>query len=766
MESPLSDKHKRLQAQGGIGKGQPSSSGTHTATGVPSTKSAGLAPHMRSNGQFKYEEPPQWRMWTYDLLCGCSRIFPLLFREIRPRSAFKIPKEGPVIFVAAPHANQFVDPVILMDQVKQTVNRRISFLIAESSLKMLSVGFLARCVMAIGVVRPQDNLKYVDGKIKLDSENPKHIIGVGTKFTRDCEPGGLIAGPKSAMGNVAIQSVESDTSLYIRKEFKGTHKPEIKNLLAKGTPYKYAAKVDQSLVYEKVFEHLAHNGCIGIFPEGGSHDRTDLLPLKAGVAIMALGCMDAHRGTNVKIVPCGMNYFHPHKFRSRAVVEFGEPIEIPKELVDRYHNPETNREAVKELLDTITEGLKAVTVTCGDYETLIVVQAMRRLYATQFNGQLPLPMVVEMNRRLVKGYETYKDDPKMIQLTEDILKYNAHLRHFSIPDHLVETAKVNLVKNTWLLAYRSVRIIISFTLALPGLLLFSPVFLLAKRISREKARTALAKSTVKIKANDVIATWKILIAMGFAPLLYIFWSALITYYFRDRSQHRWFIFLASYIASVVVTYSALVVGDIGMDIVKSLRPLYVSITSPNGLKDLQKERRSLTIRIVNIVDQFGSKLFPGFESHSFVSEMNDKFKIDRENEEQAEQQQNAGLLKPRKRHISGKEMEDLLPNTSVPEGADAAEQERHDSDAISLVNSDNSLSNIPIFSTLSGLKSESSVTSATTTGTSASDLNESDEIEEIAVKGGSNAIASRVADAIIRKRNAANYGETDDTFDK
>ena len=28
---------------------------------------------------------------------------------------------------------------------------------------------------------------------------------------------------------------------------------------------------------------------VGIFPEGGSHDRPDLLPIKAGISIMALG---------------------------------------------------------------------------------------------------------------------------------------------------------------------------------------------------------------------------------------------------------------------------------------------------------------------------------------------------------------------------------------------------------------------------------------------------------------------------------------------
>jgi glycerol-3-phosphate O-acyltransferase/dihydroxyacetone phosphate acyltransferase len=30
----------------------------------------------------------------------------IFFREIRPRGAHKIPQKGPVIFVAAPHANQ------------------------------------------------------------------------------------------------------------------------------------------------------------------------------------------------------------------------------------------------------------------------------------------------------------------------------------------------------------------------------------------------------------------------------------------------------------------------------------------------------------------------------------------------------------------------------------------------------------------------------------------------------------------------------------
>lgn len=45
--------------------------------------------------------------FTYDVaLWLFNLMLDIFFREVRPRGAHKIPKEGPVIFVVAPHANQ------------------------------------------------------------------------------------------------------------------------------------------------------------------------------------------------------------------------------------------------------------------------------------------------------------------------------------------------------------------------------------------------------------------------------------------------------------------------------------------------------------------------------------------------------------------------------------------------------------------------------------------------------------------------------------
>ena len=272
----------------------------------------------------------------------------------------------------------------------------------------------------------------------------------------------------------------------------------------------------------------------------------------AGVAIMALGSLAADPDSGLKIVPCGMNYFHAHKFRSRAVVEFGTPVEVPRELVNLYVNGE-RREATRQLLETVYQALVAVTVTSPDYDTLMVrrntilrvwgitdiiqlIQAARRLY-NPTGKKLPLPMIVELNRRLVKGYTHYKDDPRIVQLKKNVNAYNEQLWLLGVRDHQVEYAKFSIIKVVFTLIYRLGKLAVLSIGTLPGLTLFAPVFIATKIISIRKSREALAASTVKLQGRDVMATWKLLVAMAFAPALYWTYTILLTWWtYRNRVQ--------------------------------------------------------------------------------------------------------------------------------------------------------------------------------------------------------------------------------------
>src|SRR5207237_130098 len=61
--------------------------------------------------------------------------------------------------------------------------------------------------------------------------------------------------------------------------------------------------VDNDAAFTAMFDTLAAGRTIGIFPEGLSHDASQLARFKTGAARLALGA--ATRGTPVTIVPCG-----------------------------------------------------------------------------------------------------------------------------------------------------------------------------------------------------------------------------------------------------------------------------------------------------------------------------------------------------------------------------------------------------------------------------------------------------------------------------
>ncbi|KAL8689418.1 MAG: hypothetical protein Q9218_004906 [Villophora microphyllina] len=591
--------------------------------------------------------------WVYDLMLWLfSILVDLFFREVHPRGSWKIPRRGPIIFVAAPHANQFVDPLILMRVIKTEAQRRISWLIAEKSMKRKFIGGAASLLGPVSVGRALDSTKPGAGKIYLPDPagDPLLIRGNGTNFEKGAEIGGLLVLPtvNGLAANAEIAEIHGPEEVRMKKEFKGD--VAIRQLTGRedvnedgkltngdvhkvqqgfeGTSYKTAPRVDQTQVYNAVFDRLSAGGCIGIFPEGGSHDRTDLLPLKAGVAIMALGSLAADPESELKIIPCGMNYFHAHKFRSRAVIEFGSPIEVPKELVEMYKSGE-RREATRQLLETVYQSLVAVTVTGPDYDTLMLIQAARRLY-NPTGKKLPLPMIVELNRRLVKGYTHYKDDPRILNLKKSVNQYNKQLWLLGVRDHQVEYAKFSILKVVLTLIYRLGKLSVLTIGTIPGLVLFAPVFVATKLISIKKSREALAASTVKLEGRDVMATWKLLVALAFAPLLYVFYTVSLTYWtYRNRVQGYmpdWvplpLVVICSFIFFPAITFAALRFGETGMDILKSLRPLVLSLnpTSANTLFKLREKRKELSAEVTEVINTLGPEMFPDFDSARIIAD--------------------------------------------------------------------------------------------------------------------------------------------------
>ncbi|GAA5938398.1 hypothetical protein JCM3775_000881 [Rhodotorula graminis] len=564
---------------------------------------------------------------VYDVVASMWRIvITLFFREIRSRGAWKIPRaaEGPVIFVVGPHHNQFLDPLLLMSEVKRESGRRISFLTAAKSMDRAFVGLASRLMQSIPVARAQDSAFAGKGTIKLSDSDPCIIIGEGTSFTKDFEkPRSQVLLPRNLGSSTAeVVEVISDTELRLKKEFNRKATEGLKEK-SEGSSFKVLPHVDQTSMYSAVYQRLTEGGCIGIFPEGGSHDRTDLLPLKAGVSIMALGAISAHPDLHLQIVPVGLSYFHPHKFRSRAVVEFGSPIEIPTELVrDFEQGGDSKKKAISTVMDYVVNGLKSVTIRAPDYDTLMLVQAARRLYRPP--GQnLTLGQVVELNKRFIVGYDAYKEDPRIKNLEHRVREYNTLLRYMGLKDHQVDRIGRPRWRSFALLCYRLGLLGVWGVLALPGVVLNSPIFLAAKIISHKKAKEALAASSVKIAGRDVLATWKVLVALGGAPALYSVYAVnavVLAHKLALPASYRFWAPFATFAGLPLIGVAALKFGEVGMDVYKSLRPLVLSLVPGKEpqLMRVQRMREELASELNLLVDELAPALFDDFSASRVI----------------------------------------------------------------------------------------------------------------------------------------------------
>lgn len=213
-------------------------------------------------------------------------VLQIFFREMVARNQFKVPPQNvPCIFVIAPHANQFIDPFVVMHAVGRM---DLCYLTAAKSIRQRFVGLLARLIESIPVERSHDLAFNGTGEVWLSPEDRCTVIGRGTCFTKELKPRDEIyIGPH---GPFRVVAVRSDDTLTIKELPLASAQPPPREAGGDALPtegllggghqtFRVVPYADQSAMFDAVHEALYAGKAVGIFPEGGSHDRPSLLPL-------------------------------------------------------------------------------------------------------------------------------------------------------------------------------------------------------------------------------------------------------------------------------------------------------------------------------------------------------------------------------------------------------------------------------------------------------------------------------------------------------
>ncbi len=124
-------------------------------------------------------------------------------------------------------------------------------------------------------------------------------------------------------------------------------------------------------MFASVHEALAQGDAIALFPEGISHGRRELAPLKTGAARIALTAAQP-----VQLVPAGIVYGERERFRHSVLLRIGAPI-----AHDDLRGAGADPAAVDALTDRIRDALLPLTLHGSDDELLRLAEQLAWLLA-------------------------------------------------------------------------------------------------------------------------------------------------------------------------------------------------------------------------------------------------------------------------------------------------------------------------------------------------------------------------------------------------
>ena len=345
------------------------------------------------------------------------------------------------------------------------------------------------------------------------------------------------------------------------------------------------AKVDNSAAFEALFNLLRGEAAFGIFPEGISYTRPEMAPLKSGAARIAIGAK--REGIDVAIVPCGLSYRKRNRLRSRVLVQFGEPLYVDEALLEG-----DDREQARALTDDIERLLRSLTINAEDFETLRVLDGVRRLYRPKGHS-LSLQEQAEITRRFVDHYERLKDVPEIKALYEDVLDYQNQLDAISFNDR-------DLLKplSKWLWFTKALRhfffMFVLLPLALPGALVHAPVLLLTL--------AAGGAGSKLLGRKDIVATTKMASATALVIFIYGLIQCLI-FWFVPFPKSSW-IGLLVLLGLLVSGWALIHVLERQSQLRNAVATLRKMVHLRDVLRDLRQRRESLRERILMLIDKY------------------------------------------------------------------------------------------------------------------------------------------------------------------
>lgn len=205
------------------------------------------------------------------------------------------------------------------------------------------------------------------------------------------------------------------------------------------TPAQLEAQNEKA--FGRCYDYFDRGGTIMIFPEGTSVSERRLRPLKTGAARIALGAEARHDfQLGLRILPLGINYFDPQRFRSDVFVNMAEPIAVA-DYADQYRqNPEAAADALTEEIRRRMEQRLVITRTDEEDELVTQVERTFGQHLIQ-DDEETLYDNFQLSRTLLRAVRYFEqhDAGRLGDVRERLHAYHQELSRLHLTDDALET---------------------------------------------------------------------------------------------------------------------------------------------------------------------------------------------------------------------------------------------------------------------------------------------------------------------------------------
>jgi 1-acyl-sn-glycerol-3-phosphate acyltransferase len=145
---------------------------------------------------------------------------------------------------------------------------------------------------------------------------------------------------------------------------------------------------------EATTKALKNNSAIVIYIEGSTQMVKWLRPLQKGMARMSLRAMDQSKGLKPKVLPIGMSFTEPLKFRSEVIIRINKSIEV-EDYYSLYK--ENKNEAFNQLTDETFAAMQKSMIDVHE-DRLDAYESISQMWRTKKKLSF-LPIVVKNDER-------------------------------------------------------------------------------------------------------------------------------------------------------------------------------------------------------------------------------------------------------------------------------------------------------------------------------------------------------------------------------